>query len=87
MTSVAPHSSPLNAFAAATVCEARGLPYALSPTIKPIHNEWSVGGPARTVLTASGNLWIHRAIYAAEPGDVLVVSGSGPVSRRWTSMA
>src|SRR5690606_22642629 len=33
-----------------------------------------VCGPAVTVQSPGGdNLWLHRAIYAAEPGDVLVV--------------
>jgi 4-hydroxy-4-methyl-2-oxoglutarate aldolase len=37
-----------------------------------------VAGPAFTVETPPGNnLWIHRAIAAAAPGDVLVVVTSG----------
>jgi len=37
-----------------------------------------VCGPAVTVQSPGGdNLWIHRAIYAAEPGDVLVVQVNG----------
>jgi 4-hydroxy-4-methyl-2-oxoglutarate aldolase len=37
-----------------------------------------VAGPAFTVHVPAGdNLWIHRAIYRAEPGSVLVVYTSG----------
>jgi 4-hydroxy-4-methyl-2-oxoglutarate aldolase len=36
-----------------------------------------VCGPAVTVHSPGGdNLWLHRAIYVAQPGDVLVVSVS-----------
>lgn len=36
-----------------------------------------LSGPAVTVHSPGGdNLWLHRAIYAAQPGDVLVVSVS-----------
>jgi len=35
-------------------------------------------GPAVTVHSPGGdNLWLHRAIYVAQPGDVLVVHTSG----------
>jgi 4-hydroxy-4-methyl-2-oxoglutarate aldolase len=42
--------------------------------IKPVAPQFRVCGPAVTVQSPGGdNLWLHRAIYAAEPGDVLVV--------------
>jgi 4-hydroxy-4-methyl-2-oxoglutarate aldolase len=42
-----------------------------------------VAGPAFTVRCPPGdNLWIHRAIYAASPGDVLVVA-TGDSTAQW----
>ena len=39
-----------------------------------------VAGPAFTVHIPPGdNLWIHHALYAAAPGDILVVSTSGGI--------
>ncbi|MCI2421742.1 methyltransferase [Saccharopolyspora sp. K220] len=39
-------------------------------------------GRARTVLTRSGdNLWVHHAVAAIQPGEVLAVAGGGDVSR------
>jgi 4-hydroxy-4-methyl-2-oxoglutarate aldolase len=47
-------------------------------TIKPVAPGFRVCGPAVTVHSPGGdNLWLHRAIYVAEPGDVLVVHVSG----------
>jgi len=46
--------------------------------IKPVARGMRFAGPALTVQSPGGdNLWLHRAIYAAQPGDVLVVSVSG----------
>ncbi len=44
-----------------------------------------VCGPAFTVQAVPGdNFWIHRAIYAAHPGDVLTVdTGNAPESGYW----
>jgi 4-hydroxy-4-methyl-2-oxoglutarate aldolase len=68
------------AFSAATVHEATGSDFVLSPEIRPLVDSWRVSGRALTVSTAPGNnLWVHRAIYRAEPGDVLVVSTGGGV--------
>ncbi len=65
-------------FSTATLLEASGLRYDLAPEIKPLVESWRVCGRACTVVTAPGhNLWIHRALYEAEPGDVLVVSTGG----------
>ncbi len=42
--------------------------------IKPIDPRMKLCGPALTVSSPGGdNLMLHRAIYAARPGDVLVV--------------
>lgn len=62
-------------FDAATVHEAYGGKGALSSDIKPIDPVSRLCGPAVTVACRPGdNLMLHRAIYAAEPGDVLVVA-------------
>jgi 4-hydroxy-4-methyl-2-oxoglutarate aldolase len=46
--------------------------------IKPIAKSFRLSGPALTVHSPGGdNLWLHRALYVAKPGDVLVVSVSG----------
>ena len=58
----------------ATVHEAGGRVGALPPAIKPVHPSMKLCGPAVTVHSPGGdNLWIHRALYVAKPGDVLVV--------------
>lgn len=50
----------------------------LTSAIKPVCPGFKVCGPAFTVHGPGGdNLWIHRAIYAARPGDVLVVCTNG----------
>jgi 4-hydroxy-4-methyl-2-oxoglutarate aldolase len=63
---------------AATLHEAAGRIGALPSAIKPVAPDMRIAGPAFTVhIPAGDNLWIHRALYAAAPGDVLVVSTSG----------
>lgn len=63
---------------AATLHEAAGRIGALPSAIKPVAPNMQVAGPAFTVHVPAGdNLWIHRALYRAAPGDVLVVSTSG----------
>lgn len=59
---------------AATLHEAGGRVGALPHAIKPVHRSMRLSGPAVTVHSPGGdNLWIHRALYVAQPGDVLVV--------------
>lgn len=66
----------------ATLHEAYGQRGALPSAISALQPEMQVTGRAVTVASAPlDNLWIHRAIYAAAPGDVLVVS----VGRAWTA--
>jgi 4-hydroxy-4-methyl-2-oxoglutarate aldolase len=61
-------------FPASTLHEAAGRTGALAPAIHPVAPGFTLCGPAVTVDALGGdNLWIHRAIYAAQPGDVLVV--------------
>jgi 4-hydroxy-4-methyl-2-oxoglutarate aldolase len=63
---------------AATVHEAYGRRGALPSAIKPLQASFRVCGPAYTVdCPPSDNLWLHRAVYAASPGDVLVADVRG----------
>ena len=65
---------------AATLHEAAGRIGALPSAIKPVSPDMRIAGPAFTVHIPPGdNLWIHHALYAAAPGDVLVVSTSGGI--------
>lgn len=65
---------------AATLHEAAGRIGALPSAIKPVAPDMRIAGPAFTVHVPAGdNLWIHRALYEAAPGDVLVVSTSGGI--------
>ncbi|MGH9035200.1 MAG: RraA family protein, partial [Acidimicrobiia bacterium] len=71
-------AAALAAFDPATVHEAQGRTGALPSVIKPVDPGFRLCGPAFTVVCPGGdNLWLHRAIYAAEPGDVLVVGTGG----------
>jgi 4-hydroxy-4-methyl-2-oxoglutarate aldolase len=59
---------------AATLHESAGKVGALPSAIKPVSPKFKLCGPAVTVHSPGGdNLWLHRAIYEAQPGDVLVV--------------
>ncbi|KQX25117.1 MULTISPECIES: 4-carboxy-4-hydroxy-2-oxoadipate aldolase/oxaloacetate decarboxylase [unclassified Sphingomonas] len=65
---------------AATLHEAAGRIGALPSAIKPVDPAMRLAGPAFTVVVpAFDNLWIHRAIYQARPGDILVVGTSDGV--------
>lgn len=62
---------------AATVFET-GVASMLPREIRPLSVTWRLEGPASTVQTAPGhNLWLHRAVYAASPGSILMVSTTG----------
>lgn len=62
----------------ATLHEAGGRIGVMPSTIKPVSPTFRLCGPAVTVHSPGGdNLWLHRAIYVAQPGDVLVVHVSG----------
>jgi 4-hydroxy-4-methyl-2-oxoglutarate aldolase len=63
---------------AATLHEANKRGGALPAAIKPLATHMRVCGPAYTVKSPPGdNLWLHHAIYAAAPGDVLVIEVGG----------
>lgn len=50
--------------------------------ISPIWEGATLAGPAFTCWTRSGdNLWIHNAIDEASAGDVIVINGSGDLTR------
>ncbi len=74
-----PMLSRLARFSTATLVESlRDYSAALPSAIKPIEARSSLCGPAVTVSSPGGdNLMLHRAIYAARPGDVLVVEVGG----------
>lgn len=62
----------------ATLHEAGGKIGALPSPIKPIAPGMTCTGPALTVHSPPGdNLWLHRALEIARPGDVMVVHCSG----------
>ena len=50
--------------------------------LQPYHGLGRLVGPAFTVKTRPGdNLWIHKALDAAAPGDVVVIDGGGVLER------
>jgi 4-hydroxy-4-methyl-2-oxoglutarate aldolase len=65
-------------FGTATLHEAAGRIGALPMSIKPVCDDFRLCGPAFTVDCPAGdNLWVHRAVYAAKPGDILIVYTNG----------
>jgi 4-hydroxy-4-methyl-2-oxoglutarate aldolase len=65
-------------FSSATILESCPQQLALPLGIKPIAPNMRVCGLALPVLCPpADNLWLHRAIYQARPGDVLVVHTGG----------
>lgn len=66
------------ALSTATLHEAAGRIGALPHFIKPSASGFRICGRAFPVRSPAGdNLWIHRAVYAAQAGDVLVVDVNG----------
>jgi 4-hydroxy-4-methyl-2-oxoglutarate aldolase len=62
----------------ATVHEASGGKGALSSRIKPISPEMKICGPVVTVkLRPCDNLILHKVIYVAQKGDVIVADSEG----------
>lgn len=78
-------ASQAGAIPTATLHEAAGRTGDLPPAIKPIDRAFRVAGPAVTVTCPNGdNLWIHRALCVARPGEILVVqTGGGPDFGYW----
>jgi 4-hydroxy-4-methyl-2-oxoglutarate aldolase len=62
-------------YSTATLYEASGQRGALPFAIKPVAKNFKIAGRAFTVSCgAKDNLWLHRGIYAAQLGEILVVS-------------
>jgi 4-hydroxy-4-methyl-2-oxoglutarate aldolase len=69
---------PLAGLSSATVHEAYGKRGALPSAVKPVDPDFYLCGPVFTIdCPPADNLWLHRAIYAAAPGDVLVADMRG----------
>jgi len=67
----------MKAIPTATIHEAYGCKGAVSHNIKPIRTGMKLCGTVIPVKTHPGdNLIVHKAIYAAQPGDVLLVDTS-----------
>ena len=65
-------------FPCATLLESSRWECALPSAIKPVLPSMKLCGSALTVMCSAGdNLWLHRAIYAAKPGDILIVNTHG----------
>lgn len=65
-------------FGTATLHEAGGKIGALPSGLKPMAPSFHIAGPAFTVHSPPGdNLWLHRAIAIAQPGDVIVAYMDG----------
>jgi len=65
-------------FGSATLHEAAGKIGALPSAIKPVAASFALAGPALTVHSPPGdNLWLHRALVVARPGDVIVAFVEG----------
>ncbi len=74
----------LAAFDSATLHEAAGREGAVHPAIKPLSAATPIAGRALTARChPGGNLAIHRAVAAAQPGDMLVVAAGGDVRGYW----
>ncbi|MEJ0024733.1 MAG: hypothetical protein WDN01_01795 [Rhizomicrobium sp.] len=73
------------ALSSATLHEAAGRAGALPCALKPVSPRMTVCGRAFPVLSPAGdNLWLHRAIEAAGPGDVIVADvGDGDEFGYW----
>jgi 4-hydroxy-4-methyl-2-oxoglutarate aldolase len=60
-------------FGAAALHEAAGRIGALPSAIKPVAPSFRISGPAFPLTgPPMDNMWLHRAIHLAKPGDVLV---------------
>lgn len=69
----------LGAAGVSTVHEAQGRTGFVGPDIRPIQEGLRVAGNAVTVSSHPGdNLMIHAAVEVCRPGDLLVVTNTGP---------
>ena len=74
----------VNAFAAIPVANISDVMQRLTaagPTLRPMHAGGVLAGPAFTVKSRPGdNLFVHKAIAMAAPGDVIVVDAGGDLT-------
>lgn len=75
----------ISRLSSATLHEAAGKIGALPAALKPLTPGMRIWGRALPVSSPPGdNLWLHHAIYAARPGEVLVVDvGTGAEYGYW----
>lgn len=72
-------SLSLEGLTAVDLHESQDRTGALPGRIKPLMHQWIVAGPALPVAFAAGdNLWLHRALLEALPGEVVVAKPFGP---------
>lgn len=72
------HDIDASLLSSASLHEAGGKIGALPPELKPLSSEQRLFGPVFPVRCPAGdNLYLHHAIYAASPGDILVVDAGG----------
>ncbi|WP_089656960.1 RraA family protein [Franzmannia pantelleriensis] len=65
----------------ANVSDCMSRMFAGGNNIRPLHNEGGLAGPALTVRCRPGdNLFLHKAIDLAQPGDVIVCDGGGDLT-------
>jgi len=65
----------------ANVSDCMSRMFAGGARLRPMHRQGRMAGPAFTVKTRPGdNLMIHKALWTAAPGDVIVVDGGGDLT-------
>jgi RraA family protein len=65
----------------ANVSDCMSRMFAGGARLRPMHRGGPMAGPAFTVKTRPGdNLMIHKALWMASPGDVIVVDGGGDLT-------
>ncbi|MCS2609788.1 RraA family protein [Halomonas dongshanensis] len=65
----------------ANVSDAMARVFAGGPSLRPMHRDGVLAGPALTVRSRPGdNLMLHKAIDMAQPGDVIVCDAGGDLT-------
>jgi RraA family protein len=65
----------------ANVSDCMSRMFAGGARLRPMHRHGRMAGPALTVKTRPGdNLMIHKALWLAAPGDIIVVDGGGDLT-------
>jgi RraA family protein len=69
---------PLSHFEVPDLSDVLNRLYAIDPEIRCLSGRFRLCGPACTVKVFPGdNLMVHKALDTAQPGDIIVVDGSG----------